>query len=344
MADPRFFKKPSAVSAQALAEIIGAEIKSGDCQHLISDVASLSQASERDVSFLENDKYLPELKTGSAGAVILPPDKIKDAPQGTVCLAVSQPYQGFARAAQFLYPEATLCEPVSGIQHRAVHPDARLEENIEIGIGAVIGSHVEIGAGTKIAANVVVGAGCVIGRNCRIGANSTLSHALIGDRVIIHPQASIGQDGFGFVPQAPAHIKIPQLGRVIIQNDVEIGAGSMIDRGALSDTIVAEGSKLDNQCHLAHNVQIGRHCLMAAQSGIAGSAKLGDHVMIGGKAGIVGHITIGNNVTIHGATVVMKDLPDGAQVSGYPARDVSIWRRQHAALSRLVKAKSGKKS
>ncbi|MGC6471768.1 MAG: UDP-3-O-(3-hydroxymyristoyl)glucosamine N-acyltransferase [Parvibaculales bacterium] len=343
MADPRFFKKHPPVAAAELADRIGAKVKTGDADFQIHDVASLSRAEEGDVSFLENEKYLSDLKTSQAGAVIVAPERAADVPDNTVALIADKPYQGFALAAQLFYPEALVCEPVAGLQDQPVHPEAQLEAGVELGQGVVIGAGVHIGSGTKIGANTVIGPGCVIGRDCRIGSNVTIIYALIGDRVIIHANTAIGQDGFGFAPEASGHIKIPQLGRVIIQNDVEIGSGCTIDRGTIPDTVVGEGTKIDNLCQLAHNTTIGRHCFMASQSGMAGSSSIGDYVMIGGKVGIAGHLKVGSQVTIQGGSVVTKDLPDGAHVSGYPARDVGVWRRQQAALSRLLKSDSGKK-
>ena len=343
MADPRFFTKQQPVTAGELAAHIKAEVKAGDADFLINDIASLSSAGESDVSFLENEKYFSELKSSRAGAVIISQEKAEAARQGIVCLISANPYQSFALAAQLFYPDALNGQAVTSDQVDFVHPEAKLEANVTVGLGAVIGAGAEIGSGTKIGPHSVIGPGCIIGRNSQIAAHVSITHAYIGDRVIIHSHVSIGQDGFGFAPNASGHIKIPQLGRVIIQNDVEIGAGCTIDRGAIPDTVIGEGTKIDNLCHLAHNTRLGRHCFMAGQSGLAGSASVGDYVMIGGKVGISGHLSIGNHVTIQGGSVVTKDLPDGAQVSGYPARDVNVWRRQQAMLSRLVKAGSSKK-
>ncbi|MGC6511359.1 MAG: UDP-3-O-(3-hydroxymyristoyl)glucosamine N-acyltransferase [Parvibaculales bacterium] len=339
MADPRFFRKRDPVSASELADRIGADVEPGSGTLPIQDVASLAQAGSGDVSFLENEKYLQDLKGSHAGAVIVSPERADAVPDNSVALITSKPYQGFALAAQFFYPEATLCEPLAGLQDEAVHADAKLEEGVVLGHGVVIGAGAEIGSGTKIAANTVIGSGCVLGRDCRIGSNVTITHALIGDRVIVHSNTAIGQDGFGFAPGDSGHIKIPQLGRVLIQNDVEIGAGCAIDRGAIPDTVIGEGTKIDNLCQLAHNSSLGRHCFMAAQSGLAGSSSVGDYTMIGGKVGIAGHLKIGNHVIIQGASVVTKNLPDKAHVSGYPARAVNDWRRQQAQISRLSKSR-----
>lgn len=343
MADPRFFSKAPVVKAKELAAHIECEII-GDAETMIENVASLARARAGDVSFFEADRYLDNLRETQASAVIMHPDK-RDLAAHLDCVFITQtPYQDFARAVQFLYPDEVPSQNMSGMQEQAIHATAKIEDDVELAIGVVIGPHVEIGAGTKIAAHSVIGAGCVIGRNCRIGANVSLSHTLMGDGVCVHPQAAIGQDGFGFAPDMTGHIKIPQLGRVIIQNNVEIGASTTIDRGALDDTMIGEGTKIDNLCHIAHNVVIGRHSFFAGQSGVAGSTHIGDFAFIGGQVGISGHLTIGQGVKVQGASVVTKDLPDGAHVSGYPARDVQIWRKQEATLARLAKTKAKNKS
>ncbi|MGC6475228.1 MAG: UDP-3-O-(3-hydroxymyristoyl)glucosamine N-acyltransferase [Parvibaculales bacterium] len=343
MADPRFFSKAPSVKAKELAALLGCEII-GDGETMIENVASLAQARAGDVSFFEAEKYIEDLQKTQASAVILHQDKSAQAAHLKCAFVSQEPYKDFARAVQIFYPDEQPARHVSGMQELAIHPSAQIEDNVDIAIGVVIGPNAEIGAGTKIAANSVIGEGCVIGRDCRIGANVTISHTLMGDQVYIHPQVSIGQDGFGFAPDMSGHVKIPQLGRVIIQNNVEIGAGTMIDRGGLDDTIIGEGTKIDNLCHIAHNVVIGRHCFFAGQSGVAGSTHIGDFAFVGGKVGISGHLSIGQGVKLQGASVVTKDLPDGAHVSGYPARDVQTWRKQEATLARLAKSKDKNKT
>jgi UDP-3-O-[3-hydroxymyristoyl] glucosamine N-acyltransferase len=225
-----------------------------------------------------------------------------------------------------------------------VHPTARLESGVTIDPGAVIGPRAEIGAGTVIAAGAVVGPNVHIGRDCAIGAGVSIIHALIGDRVIIHPGCRIGQDGFGYLMGAAGHVKIPQIGRVIIQDDVEIGANTTIDRGAMSDTVIGEGTKIDNLVQIAHNVLIGRHCVLASQTGISGSAVIGDNVMTGGQVGIADHVTIGAGAALGAKAGVMHDVPPGARWVGAPAKPVKQFFREVAALERLARPRDAGKT
>ena len=218
-----------------------------------------------------------------------------------------------------------------------MHPSARLEAGVTVDPFAVIGPRAEIGAGTLIAAGAVIGPGVAIGRDCAIGANSTVTHALIGDRVIIHPGARIGQDGFGFLPSAQGHQKIPQTRRVIIQDDVEIGANVTIDRGSTRDTVIGEGTKIDNLVQIAHNVSIGRHCLIAGQAGISGSAVVGDFVMMGGQVGVADHINVGAGADSRCAERNHVGRPPGARWVGSPAESVRDFMKGVAVLRRLAR-------
>ena len=251
------------------------------------------------------------------------------------------PYRAFVIVAQKLYPGAmrpsSLFE-ASGVAAGAqVHPTARLESGIVIDPAAVIGPRAEIGAGTVIGPTAVIGPDVHVGRDCVIGAGCTIVHALIGDRVIIHAGARIGQDGFGFVPGAAGHGKVPQVGRVIIMDGVEIGANSTIDRGAIRDTVVGEGSKIDNLVQIAHNVEIGRHCVLAAHTGISGSCTIGDYVMMGGRVGITDNITVGAGVMIAAGSGVMSNIPPGEKWGGAPAQPAREWLKANAALRRLTR-------
>ncbi|MFD0938414.1 UDP-3-O-(3-hydroxymyristoyl)glucosamine N-acyltransferase, partial [Methylobacterium trifolii] len=193
----------------------------------------------------------------------------------------------------------------------------------------------EVGAGTVIGPNAVVGPGVRVGRDCAIGAGSTLSHALIGNRVIVHPGARIGQDGFGFAMGA-THLKVPQVGRVIVQDDVEVGANTTIDRGASRDTVIGEGTKIDNLVQIAHNVVIGRHCVIVSGVGISGSTTLEDYVVLGGQVGVVGHVRIGRGAQIAGSSHVNGNVPPGSRWGGTPAKPVRTWFRELTTLARLA--------
>ncbi|MES1179691.1 MAG: UDP-3-O-(3-hydroxymyristoyl)glucosamine N-acyltransferase, partial [Hyphomicrobium sp.] len=250
-------------------------------------------------------------------------------------LLTRQPYHGFARALALFYPSA-LHPMVATCGAPPVDPTAKLEQGVLIEPGAIIGREAQIGSGTYIAAGAVIGARVTIGRNCYIGALSTITHALVGDRVIIHSGVRIGQDGFGFAMGPMGHLKVPQIGRVIIQDDVEIGANTTIDRGALKDTIIGEGTKIDNLVQIGHNVIVGRHCVIVAMAGISGSTELGDFVVMGGQSGTVGHIKIGSGAQVGGASHPTHDLAAGGRYFGTPAKPLRESAREQAMIKRLV--------
>jgi len=343
MADPRFFTKAGPFSLTHIARAIGARAEPGQGEGDFSDVAPLDSATPSDISFFENPKYKEMLRTTQAGAVIIAPDAVHLAPKGIARLVSDTPYIAYAAAAGVFYPAADSDDraPANNGISPAAHIDrtARLGEGVCIGPGGVIGAGAEIGARTTIGANTVIGAGVCIGRACVIAANVTVSHALIGDRVILHPGVRIGQDGFGFAMGPSGHHKIPQLGRVIVQDDVEIGANTTIDRGSAPDTVIGAGTKIDNQVQIAHNVVIGRGCVIVSQVGISGSTTLGDYVVAGGQVGIAGHLTIGDGAMLAARTGVPSSLAGGAQYGGTPARPMAQWRRELAAVAMLAKRK-----
>ena len=251
-------------------------------------------------------------------------------------LVTEAPYRAFARALQLFYPDAMKPKAAMAAQRRPADPsDGQARGGRSDRARAVIGREAHIGRGTVVAAGAVVGYRVMIGRGCYIGAGASVMHALVGDRVILHAGVRIGQDGFGFAMGAEGHLKVPQVGRVIIQDDVEIGANSCVDRGALKDTIIGEGTKIDNLVQIGHNVVIGRHCVIVGQTGISGSTELGDFVVMGGQSGAVGHIKIGAGAQIAGGSHPKNDVPAGARMGGTPAVPMIEYGRQVAAIKRL---------
>ncbi len=261
-------------------------------------------------------------------------------PAPPTALISPAPYHAFAKVLARFFPAALKPGSVFGSQGVApgafVHATAVLEAGVTVDPGAVIGPGAEIGAGTVVSSHAVVGPQVRIGRNCSIGSGCTLQAALIGNRVIIHPGVRIGQDGFGFAMSPKGHMKVPQIGRVIIQDDVEIGANSCIDRGASRDTVIGEGTKIDNLVQIGHNVVVGRHCVIVSQVGIAGSSTLEDFVVLGGQVGLAGHLTIGMGAQVAAQSGVAGDVPRGAKYGGYPAQPALNWARESAMLKSLL--------
>ncbi len=339
MEHPGFFERAGPFGLPELARAVGAEIAPGRAGDIrISDVKPLSEAGPTDVTFLDNRKYAPQLAGTRAGACLIQPAFAEHVPPGTVPLTMRAPYRGFALALQLIYPSAGRPQVARALEAGGgplVDASAIIEPGAQIEPGAVIGAQAQIGAGARIAAGAVIGYRVTVGRGSFIGPQATVTHALIGNRVVIHAGVRIGQDGFGFAMGPEGHLKVPQIGRVIIQDDVEIGANTTIDRGALKDTVIGEGTKIDNLVQIGHNVVIGRHCVIVAQTGISGSAELGDFVVMGGQSGLVGHIKVGAGAQIAGASHVKNDVPVRARVGGTPAKPFRQWAREIAALERL---------
>jgi UDP-3-O-[3-hydroxymyristoyl] glucosamine N-acyltransferase len=304
---------------------------------MLSGVAPLQLAGPEHVSFLDNRKYLPALEETQAGAVIVHPDLAGKVPTSAVAIVTAEPYAAWAKVAALFHPEP----PVSpGIHSSAViSPDASIDPSSQVGPLAVVGSGAEIGPRCRIGPLAVIGDGVVLGPDCRIGAHASLSHALLGARVYVYPGARIGQEGFGFAMNSEGFHSIPQLGRVILEADVEVGANTSIDRGSLHDTVVGAGTRLDNMVQIGHNVRVGRGCVVVAQVGISGSTILEDHVMLGGQAGLAGHLRIGRRARIGAQAGVMADVAAGADMVGSPAQPARAFFREVAALRRLVRKK-----
>ncbi len=343
MSDPIFFRSRGPLALAAIAELTGAAV-SGDPGIVVDGAKPLDIAGPRDVTFYEDAEYAAQLDVCDAAACFVSEKLADTVPSHIVRLVTTKPYAAFVKTARALFQDDL--RPLSivgtrGIDPEAsVHEDARLEDGVIVDPGAVIGPDAEIGAGTVVCANVVIGPNVRIGRDCSIGPGASITHALIGDRVIIHAGVRIGQDGFGYIP-GPKFVKVPQLGRVIIQDDVEIGAGTTVDRGGGRDTMIGEGTKIDNLVQVAHNVSIGRNCIIAGHVGLSGSVTLGDGVMLGGKVGIADHRRIGDRAQLIALSGVMHDVPAGERWGGAPAKPMREFFREQVALQRLA-GKGGK--
>lgn len=339
---PDFFPTHRELTLGEIATLTQAEPHPGTpLERRITGIAPLDIARDSDIAFLDNAKYLDALARTHAGACLLAPRFVAAAPAGVPVLVTAEPYRAFVAVARALFPSSLRPSSLFGAIGRAagaqVHPSARIEAGVTIDPLAVIGPTTEIGAGTLIGSGAVIGPNVTIGRDCAIGAGATVQHALIGDRIIIHPGVRIGQDGFGFLPSPQGHQKIPQNRRVIIQDDVEIGANTTIDRGSTRDTVVGEGTKIDNLVQIAHNVSIGRHCLIAGLTGISGSAQVGDFVMMGGQVGLADHVTIGSGAMLGAQSGVMSEVPAGRKYLGSPAQPAREFMKGVAVLRRLAR-------
>ncbi|MFB0489499.1 UDP-3-O-[3-hydroxymyristoyl] glucosamine N-acyltransferase [Methylobacterium sp. OAE515] len=345
MSDPIFFTAAGGLTLAEVAAVAGATLPEGaDPDFRLDGAAPLESAGPGELAYMDNARYGDALAATRAGACLVSPRFAARCPAGTVSLISRDPYRAYAVLLSRLHPDALRPGSQFGARGIApgahVHPDARLEEGVAVDPGAVVGPGAEIGTGTVIGPNAVIGPGVRIGRDCAIGAGTTLSHALLGNRVIVHPGARLGQDGFGFAMGA-SHLKVPQIGRVIVQDDVEIGANTTIDRGASRDTVIGEGTKIDNLVQIAHNVVIGRHCVIVSGVGISGSTTLEDYVVLGGQVGVVGHLRIGRGSQIAGSSNVNRDVPPGSRWGGTPAKPVRAWFRELTTLARLAE-RSGK--
>jgi UDP-3-O-[3-hydroxymyristoyl] glucosamine N-acyltransferase len=341
MTEPAFFAPARRIEVGEIAALTGARlVDAAHSEIAIDRLAPASEGGENTLVFIEGKRNAAKLGLVRAAAVLCPEDMVDGAPPGVAVLASPKPQHAFAMVARLLFPQASRPQPVTG--ETGISPGALIaegavvEEGAIVEAGAVIGVGASVGRGTIIAPHAVLGAGCSIGRDGYVGSGVTLQYAIVGDRVIIHPGAQIGQDGFGFLLGPNGFDKNPQIGRVVIQDDVEIGANTTIDRGALSDTIIGEGTKIDNLVQVGHNVHIGRRCVIAGHCGLSGSVTLGDYVMLGGRVGIADHITIGERAQLAASSGVMVDVPPGERWAGSPAQPMRQAFREIAALRSLV--------
>lgn len=343
MAQPTFSKQPPSSTLAELAALTKAHLVDPSRGGLeVRGLASLEEAGPMHLAFFDNLKYADQLASTRAGAVLVSARFEAGVPAHVAVLRAAQPFREFVTIARELYRDALRPQSwfgIAGIAPSAViDPTAHLEDGVIVDPLAVIGPGVEIGAGTVIGAAAVIGADVRIGRDCNVGAHTAIQSALIGNNVLIHPGCSIGQDGYGFVFFGPGgHLKVPQTGRVVIQNDVEVGAGTTIDRGSLRDTVIGEGTKIDNQVQIGHNVTIGRHCLLAAQIGLAGSLTIGDNVALGAKVGINNHLRIGDGAQVTAMSAVKDDIPANGRWGGHFAKPTRQWFREIVAVERLVR-------
>ena len=343
MAKPTLFAKPPLKTLAEVAALAGAHLANPSrAGQIIKGLASLDEAGPSHLVFFDNPKYGEQLAATRAGACIVSERFEADVPSHVAVLRAVEPFRAFVQVARELHPEALRPRSWFGADGLApsaiIDPSAHLEDGVVVEPLAVIGAEVEIGAGTIVGAGAVIGAGVRIGRDCSIGARAAVQCALIGNNVLIHPGCSIGQDGYGFVFCGPeGHLKVPQTGRVLIQNDVEIGAGTTIDRGSLRDTVIGEGTKIDNQVQIGHNVSIGRHCLLAAQIGLAGSLTIGDNVVLGAKVGINSHLRIGDGAQVTAMSAVKDDIPANGCWGGHFAKPTGQSFGEIVAVERLVR-------
>ncbi|WP_398466722.1 UDP-3-O-(3-hydroxymyristoyl)glucosamine N-acyltransferase [Tardiphaga sp.] len=342
MALPTFFKQsPSLTLAEIATSTKARLVDASRADHVITGVAALDEAGPHHLTFFENVRYADQLARTQAGAVLVSEGFKGEIPAHVAVLRTRRPFAAFVELACEMQPDALRPASgfeVTGISEQAIiHPTAQLEDDVTVDPLAVIGPDVEIGSGTIIGSGAVIAAGVKIGRDCNIGAGSVLQFTLIGNNVLVHPGCKFGQDGFGFVFGRDKHIKVPQTGRVLIQNDVEVGAGTTIDRGSLRDTVIGEGTKIDNQVQIGHNVTIGRHCVIAAKCGLAGSLTIGDNVALGAMVGLNNHITIGDGAQVAAMAGVKDSIPPRARWGGIFARPTKQWFREILAVEKLAR-------
>ena len=344
MADPRFFRAEGPFLLGELADLAEARLVGGDPAAPICDVAPLETAGPDQLTFLDNPRYLEAARRTRASACLIRAALADRLPRSVARLLTDEPYRGYARIATAFYPDhaAPGQTPPPGAalaKDALIDPQATLGPDCAVAAGAVVEARAELGSRCRIGANAVIGQGVVLGADCVIGPGASLSHCLLGARVLVHAGARIGQDGFGFALGQDGHLKVPQLGRVLIEDDVEIGANTTIDRGSGPDTVIGRGCKIDNLVMIAHNVQLGPGCVVVAQSGVSGSTRIGAQGVLAAQVGVTGHVTIGPGARLAARSGVTRDLVGGQTYGGMPAVPIREWRRQVATLRRLSRRK-----
>ena len=332
MPDPRFFDSLGPASLSELAQAGAAELADlalGDRE--IAHAAPLDAADPRAITFFSDAKRKNAAAATRAGACFVRPEHQELLPATCAALVTRHPQAAWAAAAARLHAPRRH-DPSAG----PIHADATLEDGVLLGPNVCVGQGARIGRGTRIGPGAVIGPGVLIGRDCVIGPNAVVGFALLGDRVLLSAGAVIGEAGFGAAAGPRGMVDLPQLGRVIVQDNVTIGANSCVDRGAFADTTIGENTKIDNLVHVAHNVRIGRNCVLAAFTGVSGSTTVGDGVAFGGKAGVADHLNIGSGASVGAAASVFKDVPEGETWTGFPARPLKRWLRETAWLSRMA--------
>ena len=327
MPDTRFFQTLPERTVDDLAAAVGGRVVRGG-ERVISGVAPLARAESGDLTFLSDRRMKAALAQTRAGAVLLSETLVDQAPPEAAVIVSTEVQAAWARVADLLYRPYSI--------DLSATPGAWLEDDsVIVEPGVVLGQGVSIGRGTRIGANTVIGPGVQIGRDCQIGALVSLSHALIGDRVRILAGARIGEAGFGAAPSKAGPVDIPQLGRVILQDGVTVGANTCIDRATVGETLIGQGTKLDNLVQIGHGSRVGRHTIVAGQAGLAGSTRVGDHVMLGGQVGTAGHITIGDRAVATAQTGIARSVDPGKTISGSPEMDSALWKRNYILLKEL---------
>ncbi len=332
--DPRFFARSGPFTVAEIAAAAQGAPPEAEAGRRLGGLATLEIAGPEQLSFLDNRRYADALAATRAGAVIVHPEMLARVPAGCAPIVMTEPRLGWARAAALFHP----LPPAQPGRHASalVDPSATVDPSAEIGPMAVIEAGAEIGPRCRIGIGAVIGPGVVLGPDCRVGMHASITHTLAGARVYVYPGARIGQEGFGFETTPTGFLTVPQLGRVILEDDVEVGANSTIDRGAIGDTVIGAGSRLDNLVQIGHNVRLGRCCVIVSQAGVSGSTVLGDFVMLGGQAGITGHLHLGTGARIGAQAGVMADVPAGTSVVGSPAMPIKEFFRQVAVLKGLA--------